>query len=821
MRKALISWFDLLFCMVLVTAGITYLQNCRQWIPAVYIGNAQYGDAEFWWNGALHFSQGIIANNPNLTYRMGYAVIGGLLTAVLGPDYPTFHLLLLGLFLIAACALYLSFRALKGRTTAVASAVLLVFNPYTGQWLATSSSDGLGMLFHLGSLLAIIKGLHNGIRLRWIALFGLLFACGSLTRPLMTLFLIPTLFAIFVTGWRQKKILFLATSTILATFFIPILVWMSVMAAITGNFAITGQSQDSSTFYAASDPQIQVWQGSMYTFVQESAKKRFSVTHPTPQQLNQEFWNLTLQNYRQHWKYHLKRFLGHSVAIAQFTPEKANPATHNSRRLRVLVKVLFLVILLGVWWWQLPGKSASWSQTISNRFAFAAAVVLGALWILTPSFSLLAVMGISILLMAGIFQNNITGFLLAAYWWVGLLALYLVGGTSGITATVSPYLNALGYRLGFQFFFLNDLLILYTLGCMVRSKRQERRITVLSKWFQENSPWATRIAAVLTLGILTAYGLLLSIGAGLVGQRIIDRRHSISMTYPNLTTLAPHPLFRDAKPSNRYPELMAAIHKRSGEKLITTAMSSGFLWNLPDQRRCLLLIYQQENVLPIEMHPRRMDLEVPQHLEEKEWQERQGLWLIRSFPDLEPKSHMPYYRQQPAIQAFLPLSQDRKTFDLSRLSIFPIVKYASQLVASGELIFHGRQPNWVIDSGKLQYPRRFSLGPADPVSAALELELNLYHARGPKQLRFGIQLISTNTGPSQELSPTLTLLLNDGQKDSFLTQNTLNPKNGSISWFDVPISENAKSVTIKMNGLHSTDVLWFYEWNLKAEDFIQ
>jgi hypothetical protein len=111
----------LAFFSLIILGGFLFLRDAPHWGRNAYVGSAQFGDAEFWWNGALHFSQGIVEENPNITYRMGYAAFGGVIAAVCGPDYRIFHQLLLLIFLVTNCGLYVSLRGLIGRIAAAAA----------------------------------------------------------------------------------------------------------------------------------------------------------------------------------------------------------------------------------------------------------------------------------------------------------------------------------------------------------------------------------------------------------------------------------------------------------------------------------------------------------------------------------------------------------------------------------------------------------------------------------------------------------------------------------------------------------------------------
>jgi len=181
-RGATSSWFDLTAVLVIVLGGLVFLWDARGWASWAYIGNDQYGDADFWWRGALQFSQGFFSDNINISFRMGYAVFSGLLVAVFGSDYAVFHKLLVLIFLGVVAAGYLVLLHRVGRPTALAVTMALVFSPYQAEWLSISTSDALGLIGNLTALLAFCAAFDESIRLKWLALGGIFLALGALTR---------------------------------------------------------------------------------------------------------------------------------------------------------------------------------------------------------------------------------------------------------------------------------------------------------------------------------------------------------------------------------------------------------------------------------------------------------------------------------------------------------------------------------------------------------------------------------------------------------------------------------------------------------------
>lgn len=799
-RPASLSWAELGFIFILLAGGFLFLRDAPYWGRSAYVGSAQFGDAEFWWNGALHFSQGIVAENPNLTFRMGYAAFAGTIAAVCGPDYRIFHQILLVIFLVTLAACYLSLRQTIGRIAAAVFVLCVAFNPFTAEWLAISTSDALGLILNAVAILALVEGVRQGLRLRPLALFGIFLACASLTRPLMTPFFAPAALAVIAVGWRAWRRTALALGVMFAAFVLPTLAWMAFMGATTGNFALTGASQDSSAFYAASDPQIQVWRPDMYAAVRDSAQKRYHVERPSAKQLNAEFWVMTRENYVKHWRFHARRAWLNLVELARFTPARAGTVTPESEKWRTLLKGL-LTVGLG-------------ALALRQRRQWPAILVfvLGALW----TFDAAAVPWLVLLggtaALATLFFHRPVPFVWATYWWVGVAALYLTGGTWGPPLGQAQELNALGYRLGFQFFFANDLLVIGLLGVVGLGGLSSDPDTESAHPLLRSSPWAARGARA---GLWLFFGLLaglLGTGAVVVGKRIVSRAHATPVAYPDLAAVTRLPVASGATAFAEFSALRGALAQNDGRPVLTRAMSSGFIWNLPGQQRSMLLLYQQDNVTPVTMSPRQIYVEVSRHLPDRKWMNRQGAWILRSFANTAQVSNLPYYFEMPAIRAFVPLGPDGKSYEVDRAVVFPLAKTATQLVAGGELVITGADPEWSLSSGTLRYPRRFALRAAadrPPVGWTADLS----HARGSRSLRFAVQLESAN--PSA--NPRLRLETNTG---AVLWSATLAPGAEPVAVEPVLAAETT-GLRLAAENLQPGDTLWFYELVLEANDFAQ
>jgi hypothetical protein len=794
-----ISWLELGGLLLLFAGGFLFLRDPAYWGRAAYVGSAQFGDAEFWWNGALHFSQGIVADNPNLTFRMGYATFGGLVAAVCGPDYRVFHQIFLAIFLVTAGALYVSLREALGRIAAALAVVFFVFNPFTAEWLAISTSDALGLVLNLVAVMALAAGVRDGLRLRWIAVFGIFLSCASLTRPLMTPFIAPAALAVVAAGWREWRRTALALGVMFAAFILPTLAWMGFMGATTGNFALTGASQDSSAFYAASDPQIQVWRSDMYAAVRESAEKHYQVARPTPKQLNAEFWAMTRANYAKHWRFHIERVWLNLKELARFTPARATVNSPQSEQWRLRFKWI-LALGLAVSAYQ---RQRQWTAILL--------VALGALWVFQPAAGpWLVLAGGATGLLALLFRRT-GAFVWAAYWWVGIAALYLTGGTWGPPIGATQDLNALGYRLGFQFFFANDLLVAGLLGSISLGLAPVRAADEIHPLLRP-SPAAGRLLRIGTVSFLVLLAGLLGSGAAIVGYRLVTRGHTAPVPYPDLAPVRKLAVAQSATVFTAITPLRVALGAQAGEPNLTPAMSSGFIWNMPGQERSMLLLYQQDNVRPVTMSPRQFFVEVSRHLPDRAWMNRQGAWVLRSFPNTAQVSNQAYYFEMPAVQAFVPLTADGRAYDTDHAVIFPLAKIATQLVAGGALNFTGAKPEWSLNSGALQFPRRFALR-ADPAGVPVGWTLDLTRTRGTRAFSFSVQREAAAVNPAAHLRLVTDAgeVLWEGDATAGATPTLVQPV----------LPAGATSLRFTSEGLRPGDILWFYELVLRADDFTQ
>ncbi len=833
---------DLLVVMVFFVGGAWFLWDATYWAGIVNMGNAQYGDAAFWWNGALHFAEGIIKDNPNLDFRMGYALFAGLFVAVLGGSFFLFHKLLIAVFLFVACFLYFALRPTLGRIAAAGAIALLIFNPFTAEWLAISTSDSVGLILNIAALSCFIFGLRNSLHLGFLAAFGFLLASASLARPLMSPFIAPAIVILVLHGTAAWKRRLHGTGSVLTAFAVPTLLWVIALHGMTGSWAMAGH--DSTSFYAASDPQIQVWNGAMYTKVEDSAKNRYKTEKPTPDQLNKEFWILTKDNYASHLNYHLSRIAPHTLDIAGFSSQN----TSKSDRLWKLIRAsIVLTITVGL----------VIASTLQKRWLGAGLVGLaGLLTVTLPTSQTILILGGALLFAFSVLRpkEDHTYAIFVLYWWVGVVALYLVGGTWGPPLGAAHDMNALGYRLGSQFFFVNDLIAVSMLGLISRIRLPSAQSSSLplseNKISQQKSyslkvtpkfdaPLLLSLATYIFISGLVVIGIA---GASVVSYRVWQRTHEVPRPFPPTGQIqtwwqATQTKLHVVTPLETVSSISGLSNKigstgdggTASSYIVFTGGMSDFVWNLDGQTRSQAIVYSQNNVTPFAMFPNLVYVEFPSHLHESAWVRKQGAWVVRRLVDLPLKSNLPFYFSETSVKAFVPLSEDKTRFDFSAAQIFPLQKYASQLYASGELkAIHGIV-EWDFTSGAEKYPRRFFLkrgavaNSAEPVA----LELDISKAVGVRSLSFRWSLERTPNSLQSIPGPTLKVL---GEPDTSVSHDisfvyyagdvTVDPQAIQSVKIELTQSKHNK-LKLVLDGVMPDDKIWFYEFNMQADEFLR
>jgi hypothetical protein len=740
-RTVSVSPFDLAVIIITVCAGLIFLRDAPGWAPHAYVGNEQFGDAEFWWRGALQFSQGLFWDNINFYYRMGYAVFAGLLVAAVGTDYVVFHKLLLLLFLSVAVGGYLVLGRRVGRLAALAMTASLIFSPYQAEWLAISTSDALGLIWNLIALFAFCRAFDEPVRLKWLAMGALFLALAALTRPLMTIFIAPVALLLLLYGRSTVRIGLVRLSILVLAFLVPIVSWMLLYHAKTGEFALAGH--DASAFFAASSPKYQQWTPAMYAAVDAAGQKRLGISRPlTPAELNQEFWRETLANYRDEFAHHLRRLPGHLLAVAKFSYQTFN----RTDRTEFIARILILGLL----------TSAVGLTCLMRRrpveVTLAAAIFCLAMWPVTAGYVVIASAGIALLPLVRLGISPVYR-LISLYWWTGVVAFYLVGGTWGPPLGPTQEINALGYRLGTQFLFSNDWLVILAIATVLPSSKLEYtwigprlQWWLGSHWNASRTLSAAASSSVVVLAALLVTGM---IGIGLhQWQFARAERKPMPSPAPVLAKLCAgdgsSTGSRDrvvAEPAGVLREMWGdPSTRREGVHSFTGAVGP-LIWQMPAQRRTRAMFYQQDLQFPFANNPIRTDLEFPKLLPETAWRNRQGLFFVRSHREEGPHSGWPYYETMPNVQLFVPLSEDGNAFDYARAVKFPLVRYASALASKAQLKPVGGRIEWLthpVDTKRRWFVLLPSDGADQPRRAGVEIDLS--NAVGSRNLTLSFRV---------------------------------------------------------------------------------
>ena len=820
---AIISWFDFTVLALLYIGGALYLHNALHWGVA-WIGEAQYGDAEFWWNGALHVAQGLFKDNPGNGYRPGYFFLTGLTLPLLGQKFQQFYPYFLLTFLSASGLFFLALRQILGRWIAACAIGTFIFNPFTAEWVATSTTDATGLLLNLLSLTCLLFGVVKKLNRNWLIAFGFLFSLATLTRPLMTPFIgLVLLFLLCATKEPFKKRLHITVCVFIA-FCVPTILWMGIQKLTIDQWSVS--SNDASAFYAASDPAIQVWTPAMYDTAVKIAASRYNVAlnDVNEKMLNRVFWQDTIKNYIKYPRYHLQRALPHLVKIAIFSPAYAN---HGTMRWRVaLFEAIILSLIIGL--------------VMRREFFYVALfVVLGISICIFPLLISLLVLAGSILGLVGRDKKSQPGiFLLSAYWFTGVVALYLVGGTWGSpSASLGIALNALGYRLGAQFFFAGDILAAYALICLACRKLNSPKTSESYGWqtfFNQPAPLASRLVTGAFGLIFTATIATYLIGSSIVAYRIYAHTHYNSVeTYPSMSpildayrTHTENKLIHGAEIGGGLDTavLSNASVKAGKSDIIFTGTVSPFVWNLPGQNRTQIMVYAQNKRSPLSMGPNRVFVEVPKSLQANKWIGKQGAFIIRNIPDKHNQSNLPYYLTVPALQAFIPLASDGRSFALSKAIWFPLVKNATQLETSGELKTPGTDVTWAMDSGDARFQRRFFMVPhqTDPGVNSVELILEIPPKYRKANLIFSYAINDIKAQRQKGLYDVKISIIDKASHEPIQTlmeaQNLI-PRVGqtdSIKNVVISVPSNTNTINVVFNNLAKNTGIWIYEFNLSV-----
>lgn len=816
------AWFDLSVVFISILLGLLFLWNPQVWAPNAYLGHDQFGDAGFWWNGALQFSQAIVWENVNIEYRMGYAAFAGLFVSLFGPDFAIFHKFLLLVFLGIATGGYVILYPRIGRIAALALMAALIFSPYQAEWLSTSTSDSLGFIWNLLALFSLFCALDQGIRFRWLAVAGVFLALGGLTRPLMALFIAPAVSIILLHSFGGLRARLLGIVVLITAVALPTICWMVPLYLKNGDYV--GAANDGDVIYAASNPKVQVWTPSMLSPVGEAAKARFGLPSVSRAQVSQEYRYQTLVNYRDEWAYHLRRLPRHVLALANFSYHNVNAADRIDQILRLLVRCLLtLTLVIGC--------------LISRRFlnaALAGAVCLLSAW---PSTSGWVVVGSTALSMFaarmgafGLFHR-----IVAAYWWAGVAALFFTGGTWGLQ-TVS--INALGYRLGLQFLYANEWLVIVAIVAAAGITGFDRRSLIPSSLRPIFADAATpsAILRVAKYSWFTSIALILFGGGAVVGAKgwYVSHSEPVPMPAPNSVVLAlcgPNANWRAGGESTA-AETAAAVsnlwdepdRRSEGVHLVTGALG-GLIWQLAQEDRTRATFNQQDKYFPFVFKTFQTDVEFAGLIDESTWRFRQGAWLIRAFRERRLSRESVYDESLPKVQAFVPVSSDGQTFDASKMVRFPVAQYASTLAFTERLKATNARIEWK------KYPtadlksRWFLLLPPEtaprPPTSGIEIDVSNAIGQRKLQFEFRVEPLPSTIQTRKNFAIAVESINAAGNRLGLFERNSAAKGTAAEAQADlvsIEVPGDAARVNVTFSGLESMDYVRVTELKLTSTD---
>lgn len=816
-----ISWFDVLVMGLLLVVGFIYLHDIATWSIG-YIGDAQYGDAQFWWSGALNVAQGIFQDNPGKGFRPGYFLLTGLTLPVLGQQFQQYFPYFVFTFLIASCLFYLALRDQLGSWAAACVVGMMVFNPYTAEWVATSTTDSTGLLLNVAALSCLLFGVNKGLHRNWLIAFSILFSLATLTRPLVTPFIALVMLAIlfFPRVTLQKRLLM--TTCIFIAFCLPTVLWMVTQKLTIDRWAIS--SNDASAFYAASDPEIQVWKTTMYEPIQKLAAEYYHTDYNKidDQQLNHMFWLEAANNYVKYANYHISRVLPHINEIASFSPLKATHGTDYWRIafLQAIAIGLLLSLLLQRLWWRALVLAAFTIVFYFSPFIITYMTLAGSL--------------IALLLWRREGQAGLA--LVSAYWLTGVMMLYFVGSTWGMPSFTATFgLNALGYRLGSQIFFVGDLLAAFFIIWLAQTKTLSLAL-IAQRLRVHSSQVAGGFVLTCFSLFLIATTVVYTLGSGIVAKRIYTRLSTPIQPYPSLAPVMKWYGERNHSALSQIvgekgtfnANVFAKKGMRKGEvEIVVTGTISPFVWNLQGQQRAQVMMHTQQQIYPYTMGPMFVIVDVPQHLNINDWMGKQGAFVIRALPNQHNISNFPYYITSYALRAFIPLSEQGKDFALNHAISFPLVKNATQLETLGELKHPKTEIKWALDSGPLSFQRRFFVTPAAQTKTVgkAQLLLNTTNFSRPTTLRFSYVQGYTDNVPAtlaryDGLTITTTNKAYKGQKPLLAQKHTTLATDESfpLQTVEFVIPKGTQTLDLAFNRIPPGQGIWIYEFNVSTAD---
>lgn len=805
-----ISWFDLVVISLVFLGGFFYLHDVLHW-GVGWVGDSEYGDAAFWWNGALHIAHGIFQDNPGKGFRPGYFILTGLTIPVLGEQFKHFYIYFLSVFLLVVSLFYLSLRPFLSRWIAFFSVALLVINPYTAEWVATSTTDAMGLLLNLAALTCLLNGVRKDLNPYWLMGFGILFSLATLTRPLVTPFIFFSVLGILLYRDKPLKKRLIIAGLVLFSFCLPTFIWMSIQKMTIDRWSIS--TNDASAFYAASDPAIQVWNPNMYDVIHQKAMDYYHIKSDqvNDQQMNEVFWRETFHNYLEYFPYHLKRLMPHIWEVARFSPLRA---THASQFWRIL---FFEMIILG-----LMTKLLMTQRKFQASFLFG----LGLYIYLSPSFITYLVLAGFFLSLIAIRKNKLGIFLLGGYWLTGVAALYFVGGTWGKPSFSALFdINALGYRLGSQVFFMGDLLAAYCLLEIGGIDQIFPRYQKIQNFFEKSEIIPTKmINAFFEIAFLSLF-LVYFVGSMIVIERVYNDHYLSKKSYPDLTAIkemyyqTTHKklAMADDDKGAINPAIFTHSNIKSGKKdILFTGEVSPFIWQLSGQDREELMVYFQNQVSPLTMGPNSQIIDISANDNIKKLVNKQGAFIIRDYKDNHNKSNLAYYLTNPELIAFVPLAKDKNTFDLANVIWFNAHQNATQLDSGHMLLTENARVTWAMDSGAMPFKRRFFVEPKLGHNAILKLPLSKEAVFNQLNFAYTLEKAPNSNAIIPPYFDMQIYSFNQKNYRHLLLSNREATTDSSLRTVTLPIDKNMHSIEIVFNHLTKGTGIWIYEFNLES-----
>jgi Dolichyl-phosphate-mannose-protein mannosyltransferase len=826
-----VSLYDLALAVAVVLGGLAYHWDFGRWSIGL-VGGAVYGDAEFWWDGALQVADANFRHHPGLGMRPGFFIGAGLTVPVLGTAPEAFHKFLLALFLATTVVFYLILRKPLGRWGASCGALLLVFNPTTARWLATPTTDGLGLVLHLLALCFLLGGTADGLRPGRLAAFGALFALGTLTRPLITPFIgLAALCVLLFPGapWRRRAG---SAAITVGAYFVPTFLWMLVQHTLVGEWSIS--TNDASAFYAASEPSLQVWSPQMYEPVAAEARQRFG-RPPTNADLNAVFWKRTKANYAKHYRYHLNRLVPHLWAVASPSPVVVGPDTVR-RRTELLAALASLLC------WQLLFRR-QWLRSMVLGVATAG------IWLSPQVAGFLTCAGVALALTTPSGPGAERGRIwLAAYWLCGVAALYAIGGTWGppLPGHTEVTLNSLGYRLGAQVFFAGDLLAVLCLVQLASLNLPPRRdegparpigprfvATATDRLLRAPSPIASRLVRA-ALGItLVVVAATYATGTILVAQHWYSQRKPRRVPMPSPAPAVAYLAEATGRPASRPVPVaqsvdalgpILALDKKVADSgdFVALGELGTYVWNLPAQRRSLAHFHAQRPSPPYVRGRGTLNLQFPDHIPAAQWAGAKGAFLLRSLPDSQNHWHLPTYLNAVVVRAFVPLSADGATYDVGRAVRFPLALYASQLHAAGLLGCSDARIEWAVDAA--EEGRRFDLfAQPEATTGRASLKLDVSRLSGTKTLSLAFRRPANGTPMPPEAAAFRIEGLRRGTDERAVLWSTQIPTSevgpkAPLRRAQMEVGEEFDSLELIWDCASPTTPVWVYEFVVRADD---